>query len=166
MEVLIPLGLWVMISVIVVAAVWGSVQNKRTVSDTIKRAIDAGPQLTPEVISALHKPARATAQDLRGGIILIALALGFIIAGVMSLMDKAANEEAMHWAHNGFFFAAIIIGALGVGQLVAALVRRPKDGALMALTRNWRARRNGGRNAPSRASCGGTRASFADSFAG
>jgi Domain of unknown function (DUF6249) len=129
-EVLIPLGLWVMIAVIVVAAVWGSVQNRRTVADTIKRAIDSGQKLDPETISALHKPARAYAQDLRGGIILISLAIGFVVAGVMSLFnDTGDSAEAMHWAHNGFFFAAVIIGALGIGQLVAALVRRPKDDA-------------------------------------
>jgi hypothetical protein len=126
-EVWILLGLWIMIAAIVVASVWGSVQNKRAVADTIKRAIDAGQQLDPETISALHKPARPYQQDLRGGIILIALSLGFIVAGVMSQMDEE-HAAVMSWADNGFFIAAVIIGALGAGQLVAALVRRPKDG--------------------------------------
>lgn len=122
MEILIPLGLFVMIAVIVAASVWGSVQNKRTVADTIKKAIENGHVLDPETISALHKPARAAAQDIRGGIVLSALAAGFVAAGFIYLNSGSGDPDGFY----GFFIAACIIGALGIGQLIAGFLRQPK----------------------------------------
>lgn len=121
--ILVPIALFAMIAVIVAASVWGSVQNKRTAADVIKRAIESGQQLDPETISALHKPARAAAQDIRGGIVLTALALGFVAAGVVfHLQGPADGGEGTF----GFVIAACIIGAIGIGQLIAGSIRSPK----------------------------------------
>jgi len=119
-EWLVPLAFFAMIAFIVAASVWGGVQNKRAVADTIKRAIESGQQLDAETISSLSKPARSWQQDMRGGIVLLFLAAGFLIAGFMG----PGGGTEVHFG-NGFFIAAVIIGAIGAGQLVAALVRRP-----------------------------------------
>jgi hypothetical protein len=118
---LVPLAFFAMIAFIVAASVWGNVQNKRAVADTIKRAIENGQQLDAETISSLSKPARSWQQDMRGGIILMFLAAGFVIAGLLG----PGGGDDVHFG-NGFFIAAVIIGAIGLGQLVAALMRRPK----------------------------------------
>jgi len=120
-EWLVPLAFFAMIAFIVAASVWGGVQNKRAVADTIKRAIESGQTLDAETISSLSKPARSWQQDMRGGIVLLFLAAGFVIAG---FMGPGAGAGDVHFG-NGFFIAAVIIGAIGAGQLVAALVRRP-----------------------------------------
>lgn len=120
--IFVPLGLFLMVAVIVAASVWGSVQNKRTAADVIKRAIESGQQLDPESISALHKPARAAAQDIRGGIVLTALALGFVAAGAIYYYGGPGDGDGIF----GFLIAACIIGAIGIGQLIAGFMRQPK----------------------------------------
>ncbi|MBL8557247.1 MAG: hypothetical protein JNM47_00885 [Hyphomonadaceae bacterium] len=129
-EVLVPMGAFGMILGIVAVSVWGSVQSKKEANETVRRAIDAGQQLDSDAISAIGKPVRSAAQDLRGGIVLVSLSIGLILAGLMAsgalpVAGKGWDEDA----GVGFFIAAMIVGAIGVGQLVAGLVRREKKGA-------------------------------------
>ena len=83
-SIVIPLSLFGMIFGIVAVSVWGSVQSKREANETVRRAIDAGQPLDSEAISAIGKPVRSAAQDLRGGIVLVSLAVGLILAGLMA----------------------------------------------------------------------------------
>lgn len=41
-DMIVPLGFFAMIGFIVAACVWGQVQSKRALSDTIRNAYDAG----------------------------------------------------------------------------------------------------------------------------
>lgn len=121
-EVAIPIALFMMILGIVAFAVWGSVQNKKELNETVRRAIDSGQKLDAETISSLGKPVRTRAADLRGGIVLTALAIGLVVAGLMAagvILGSGWDEDA----GIGFFIAAAIVGAIGAGQLVSALVR-------------------------------------------
>ena len=64
---------------------------------------------------------------MRGGVILAFLAIGLIAAGLMASglipsVGKGWDEDA----GVGFFIAASIVGAIGVGQFVAAMMRREK----------------------------------------
>jgi hypothetical protein len=122
MEVLIPIFGTIMIFGIVAVSVWGSVQNKKELNETVRRAIDSGQKLDADTISSLGKPVRTAAADLRGGLVLLFLGVGLVIGGLMASGVIAGNG----WdddAGTGFFVAAAIVGAIGVGQLVAALVR-------------------------------------------
>lgn len=124
-EVLIPLVLFSMIFGIVAVAVWGNVQNRKELNETVRRAIDSGQKLDADTISSLGKPARTVAADLRGGIVLLFLGAGLIMAGLMAsgvILGKGWDDDA----GIGFFIAAAIVGAIGVGQLVSALVRGDK----------------------------------------
>ncbi|KAF0176557.1 MAG: hypothetical protein IV086_14515 [Hyphomonadaceae bacterium] len=130
-SIVIPITLFGMILGIVAVSVWGSVQSKKEANETVRRAIDAGQPLDSAAISAIGKPVRSAAQDLRGGIVLVSLATGLIFAGLMAAgalpgIGKGWDDDA----GMGFFIAAAIVGAIGVGQLVAALVRgNEKKGA-------------------------------------
>lgn len=129
-SIVIPLSLFGMIFGIVAVSVWGSVQSKREANETVRRAIDAGQPLDSEAISAIGKPVRSAAQDLRGGIVLVSLAVGLILAGLMAagalpFAGKGWDDDA----GVGFFIAATIVGAIGVGQLVSGWMRREKKGA-------------------------------------
>lgn len=121
--IVVPIALFGMIAAIVFASVWGGVQNRRAAADAIKKAIEAGQTLDPETISALYRPARAASQDLRGGVVLCALALGFVAAGGIYYFNRGGGEGDGVF---GFFIAAVIIGSIGVGQLIAGLLRQPK----------------------------------------
>jgi hypothetical protein len=140
-DIIVPLGLFAMIGGIVAANVWGGVQGRRALNETAQRAIDVGTPLTPETIWALHKPMRLPEQDLRSGVILVALALGFIAAGLVSTyLGSDVTVLAQDGAHvergsisiggdgggTGFYVIAALVGALGVGNLVSWFIRKPK----------------------------------------
>jgi F0F1-type ATP synthase assembly protein I len=131
-EILVPIfvvgGLWLMIGTVAVVAIWGGVKAKQEMNLTARRAIENGQQLSPELLNALQKPVKPAEQDIRGGIVLVALALGFIAAAFVGMLTGGADWEAE--SSSGFFIAAAIIGFLGLGQLVAGFMRREpkKDG--------------------------------------
>lgn len=130
-EVLVPLGLWVMIAVIVIAAVWGGVQSKRDVHETIRRAIDNGQNLDPKIITALTKPERPASADLRGGVIFTALAIGFALCGLLfgggpASINHHGDTLDIQGGAEGFYIVALIIGSLGIGRLIAAWLRRDR----------------------------------------
>lgn len=128
-EVLVPIvvvgGLWAMILGIVLVNVWGNVQGRREVNETVRRAIESGQALTPEVIASLQKPARSPEQDLRSGVILTALAIGLALAGGLDLVRVLGGEGGGGTAR-GLFIAAVIVGAIGVGQIAAWAIRRDR----------------------------------------
>jgi Domain of unknown function (DUF6249) len=122
-EILIPLALFAMVLGIVAVSVWGNVQNKKELNETVRRAIDAGHKLDADTISSLGKPVKTAAADLRGGLVLLFLGAGLIAAGLMAsgvILGNGWDDDA----GIGFFVAASIVSAIGVGQLVAGLVRR------------------------------------------
>lgn len=113
-----------MIVAVVGAIVWGGVQSRREMNETMRKAIESGQQLDPEIIAAINKPGRSPANDLRGGIVLCSLAAGLIVAG---LLAEGVVPGANGWDSGsgvGFWVASAIVGAIGIGQLVSALVRR------------------------------------------
>lgn len=129
-SIVIPIALFGMILGIVAVSVWGSTQSKKEANETLRRAIDAGQTLDSEAISAIGKPVRSAAQDLRGGIVLVSLSVGLVLAGLMAA--GALPFAGAGWDEDagvGFFIAAMIVGAIGIGQLVAGMVRNDKKGA-------------------------------------
>lgn len=130
-EILVPLGLWVMIAVISVAAVWGGVQTRRDTHETIRRAIDNGQQLDPRVIASLAKPERSAEHDLRGGITFTALAIGFGLCGLLfgggpASIHHEGDNLSIEGGAEGFYIVALIVGSLGIGRLIAAYLRRDR----------------------------------------
>lgn len=126
MEILVPLGAFLMVVGIVAITVWGSTQGKREVNETIRRAIDSGQKLDAETIAALGKPPRSPQSDVRGGIVLLALGVGLSIAGGMASGWIAGFSGWDEDAGVGFFVAAAIVGSIGIGQLIAGLTRQTK----------------------------------------
>lgn len=122
-EILIPISMFVMIGVISVAVILADSRNKREMAETLRRAIDSGQTLDPSVISALAKPTRPARQDKRSGIVLLTLAGGFaVVAGLAAIPGGPIDVSA-----GGFIVAAVIIGAIGLGQLLASIFGQEKD---------------------------------------
>ncbi len=124
-DILIPIFGTLMIFGIVAVSVWGSVQGKKELNETVRRAIDSGQKLDADTISSLGKPVRSSAQDLRGGIVLIFLAVGLVVGGLMASGAIGTGGWDSD-AGIGFFVAAAIVGSIGIGQFVAAMMRREK----------------------------------------
>lgn len=122
-DILIPIFGTMMIFGIVAVSVWGNVQNKKEMNETVRRAIDSGQKLDADTISSLGKPVKTAAADLRGGLVLMFIGVGLVIGGMMAsgvILGKGWDEDA----GTGFYVAAAIVGSIGIGQLVAGLVRR------------------------------------------
>ena len=85
MEEFIPIALFIMIGAIVIVPSWLKSKERKEMQATLRSAIDKGQPLPQEVIDALSKenikpPATAT-RDLRVGVILLAVSLGFALFG-------------------------------------------------------------------------------------
>lgn len=89
-DVIVPIAVFASL----VAVVWVvraySARTARDVQETIRRAMDGGQQLTPELIKALGAPRRQRGGDLRWGIVWLALGLGFAAFG--GAMGNFAEE--------------------------------------------------------------------------
>jgi hypothetical protein len=129
MEILVPLGFFVMIAGIVAISVWGSTQAKREINETIRRAIDSGQKIDSETIMALGKPPRPPQADIRGGIVLLALAVGLSVGGAIASGWIVGLSGWGDDSGTGLFVAAAIVGAIGIGQLIAGFSRITKKGA-------------------------------------
>lgn len=114
-------GLWMMIIAVVGISVWGGVEKRRASNETLRRAIEAGYKLDPATLAALEKPLRTADDDVRSGITLTALALGLAACfGLFAAGFAPGGADAGF----GFAIAGIIVGAIGVGRLVAGVARR------------------------------------------
>ena len=85
MEEFIPIALFIMIGAIVIVPSWLKSKERKEMQATLRSAIEKGQPLPPEVIDSLSKenikpPATAT-RDLRVGVILLAVSLGFALFG-------------------------------------------------------------------------------------
>ena len=84
----------------VVAIVWiafnANTQRRKATLSTIEEAIRGGQQMTPETIKALGMPGKSNSNgDLKSGLILIAVAAGFLVLGwAIGSMD--GDDEAMY----------------------------------------------------------------------
>ena len=138
-EVLIPLAPFLMVAAIVGFVMWSGVARKRAVMDTVKEALRSGQQLSPEVIEALgakdnNNDKDSGAGDLKGGLILLAVAAGLIVLGLalsptVSISDPDAPNFLLLMSAVASFpgFIGAVLVLFGLGKLVFA--RREKKEA-------------------------------------
>jgi hypothetical protein len=84
------IGFYLFLGVWVGMAIWARTKERLAVQETLRRVVDSGAALTPEVIDALRRPkpkrspeeiAASTRRYLYWGLFLIALAIALEIAG-------------------------------------------------------------------------------------
>jgi uncharacterized transporter YbjL len=72
-------------------------------------------------------PVKPPEADLRSGIILLAVAIGLGLGGLVSgagVLYSSANVEVETGDANGFLIVAAIVACVGIGHLVSWMVRR------------------------------------------
>ncbi len=113
MEILIPITFFIMIGAIVLVPQYLRTQERMRTRALLKAAIEAGQQLTPEMINALSIPKeggfRLTADaSLLIGLLLLASAIGsFCLSRVLNvdaLMGASAMPACLGLAFLGMFF--------------------------------------------------------------
>jgi hypothetical protein len=118
------------ITAIVVGPTWLKSRERREMQETVRRAIDKGQALPPEVIEAMtndvvkHLPSRT--RDIRRGIIWLAVGVGI---AAFSLVNTLAGGPG-DWEHNvgdGLLGVAAIPITIGLAFIVLSFFNKNKD---------------------------------------
>jgi len=93
MEMLVPLGAFAMVAAIVCLPILGLFKHleRRRMHDVVRTAIEKGQALPPEVVETLTRdvrPASSAIRDIRTGVIMIAVGIGFAIFGFCVGFDE------------------------------------------------------------------------------
>lgn len=124
MEVLIPLAPFIMVIAIVVIPAWLKSRERRDMQETVRKAIEKGQALPPELIESLSaveiKSPPSAAKDMRVGVILLAVSLGIaLLAQAMAFIESEALYPILG--------AAAIPGAIGLAFVILSFFNKNKD---------------------------------------
>ncbi len=94
-DILIPLGLFGMVLGIVIAVNMFNYKRSRDLQETVREAVRGGKELSPELIRSLGVKPREDGADIKGGLVLIAVALGLIVLGwsIQSSINPALADS-------------------------------------------------------------------------
>lgn len=120
-DVLVPFVFFAFLAAIILVPIYLRERTKQSAHALISQALEKGQQLDPQLIKQLtdtgKKPQDKARSSLGSGIVLLALAGGFVAgAYVMDGFDPSGM------AHNGMLVPAVILGALGTAFILLAVV--------------------------------------------
>lgn len=106
-------------------------RERRETQETVRRAIDKGQDLPPEVLDALTKdvtknlPSRT--RDIRRGIIWLAVGVGIAAFGLINDMGWSGNDDWHGNVGDGLLGVAAIPVTIGLAYLVLSFFNKNKD---------------------------------------
>lgn len=124
------LGFWIFIAAVVVAGIWFDAKKKETQQETLRRVVESGQQLDPELIDRMLKSNSENERPDRelkvGGIITLSAAAGLAVFGYF--LEKL--EEGLFSVMLG---VGLLVGFVGLGLMIAGKMverwnRDDKDG--------------------------------------
>ena len=117
-EIFVPFIFFAFLTSIIVVPVMAKERTKRSAHDLVSQAMARGQNLDPELVTQLTTnildEGNRARKSLGNGIILLALAGGFVAASFVS--------NGNDWAHEGMMFPAIILGTVGLAFLLLSIV--------------------------------------------
>lgn len=120
-EVIVPFTFFAFLAAIILVPIYLRERTKRSAHALISQALEKGQALDPVLMRQLtegsvkQQPDRAR-RTLGSGVVLLALALGFVGASALS------GDLADGVASSGMLTAATILGALGLAFILLAIV--------------------------------------------
>ena len=123
-------GFWIFIAAVVVAGIWFDAKKRETQQETLRRVVESGQQLDPELIDRMlksHDENERPDRELKiGGIITLSVAPGLTLLGYF--LNQL--EDGLFGV---LFGVALLVGFVGLGLLVAGKMverwnREDKDG--------------------------------------
>lgn len=114
-HILIPLSPFIMAIAIVFIVQYFKSRDRKELQETLRVAIEKGQPLTREDLAMLHVSPKRKGQDIRNGMVLIAIGLGMAILGYIIGID------AGHWRHPALGAAAIPF-LIGVALLIFGII--------------------------------------------
>lgn len=117
-ELFIPFTFFAFLTAVIVVPVLAKERTKRSAHDLISQAMARGQVLDPSLVSQLttnmiHEGDRAR-KSLGNGVVLLALAAGFVAAGYVA---SGFDNDAGH----GMMIPAIIMGSVGLSFVILAI---------------------------------------------
>ena len=82
-DVSVPIVLFISVAFVVGLAMWLRHRSRREVHETLRAAIDKGQEITPSLLEHLGEGFGRQRQDIRRGVVSVALALGFVSFGLI-----------------------------------------------------------------------------------
>lgn len=123
MEILVPLSFFAFLGAVILGPIYLNHRTRQAKLDLLRQAVERGQDLDPKILDQIYddesrKPPRDRARrSLGSGVILTALACGLAAAAYMTDgFDPSGNS------FSGMMVAAVIIGFLGVGFVILAIV--------------------------------------------
>jgi uncharacterized membrane protein len=116
------------ITAIIVGPTYLKSRERREMQETVRRAIDKGQPLPPEVIEAMtndvtkNLPSRT--RDIRRGIIWLAVGVGIAAFGLINSMNSDGWENHMG---DGLLGIAAIPATIGLAFIVLSFFNKNKD---------------------------------------
>jgi len=119
-DVFVPFVFFGFLGAVILVPIWLKERTKRSAHALISQALEKGQQLDPALLRQLTdgavKPPKDRARSTLGnGIVLLALAIGFLI-GAFAMEDFTGAVET------GMLVPAAILGALGIAFTLLAMV--------------------------------------------
>ncbi len=128
-DILIPFVFFGFLAAIILVPIYLRERTKQSAHALISQALEKGQTLDPQILKQLTEggkpPQDKARRSLGSGIVLLALAGGFV--GAAFVMD---GFDPSGYAHNGMLVPAVILGALGTAFILLAIVdyaTRKKD---------------------------------------
>lgn len=120
-EIFVPFTFFAFLGAVILVPIWLKERTKQSAHQLISQALEKGQQLDPALMRQLTEGQKQQ-QDrprrtLGSGVVLLALAMGFVGASFLS-----GGFDASGYAGNGMLTAAVILGALGSAFILLAIV--------------------------------------------
>ena len=118
------------LTAIIVSPNWLKSREKREMQETLRRAIDKGQDLPPEVIDALTKdvsrnlPSRT--KDIRSGIIWLAIGVGIAAFGLITGSSMGNEWDGNHF-DTGLLGVSAIPVTIGLAFIALSFFNKNKD---------------------------------------
>jgi len=114
-EVMIPIVLFIVLGFTVMGYFYWNYQNRVTIMKTVKKAMDQGKELTPELLVQLGAAGNPRIRDMRRGVVFLSLG----VAGILCSMFFTDADVT-----NGIRAGSVFPLMLGVGFLVVWWLNR------------------------------------------
>jgi hypothetical protein len=118
-EIFVPFIFFAFLAAVILVPVLAKERTKRSAHDLISQAMARGQALDPALVSQLTanmlEEGNRARKSLGNGVILLALAVGFVGAGYVG---SGFDADAMH----GFAIPAVILGSVGLAFVLLAIV--------------------------------------------
>jgi hypothetical protein len=120
-DIFIPFVFFAFLAAVILVPIWLRERTRQSAHHLISQALEKGQTLDPNLMRQLTEGQRPQ-QDrprrtLGSGVVLMALALGFVGASYLS-----GGFDPTGHAFNGMLTAAVILGALGLDFILLAIV--------------------------------------------